>query len=123
MGTRKTAMAVALVKPGTGKWLINKRPSLLRYFPDDDCRLSLLEPMVCTESVGRWDVRIRVSGGGFRAQAEASGHALARAIANFDRSYHAPLVRSGLFKVDIRQVERKKPGQKKARKKFQWVRR
>lgn len=123
VGKRKTCVAHAWTKPGTGQWNINGRPSLMQYFPQQSNRDVLLHPFVATESIGKWDTKLIVRGGGFKAQAEASRMAVAHALANHDAGLRAPLKVAGYYKRDLRQVERKKPGQKKARKKFQWVRR
>jgi len=123
LGKRKTCIARAWLKPGSGQWDINGRPTLMRYFPIQSNRDILLHPFIATESIGQWDTKLVVKGGGFRAQAQASRMAIAHALANHDMGLRAPLHKAGYFKRDLRIVERKKPGQKKARKKFQWVRR
>jgi len=123
LGKRKTCIARAWVQPGSGQWDINGRPTLMRYFPVQSNRDILLHPFIATESIGHWDTKLVIEGGGFRAQAEASRMAVAHALANYDPGLRAPLHKAGFFKRDLRIVERKKPGQKKARKKFQWVRR
>jgi len=124
MGKRKTCRAFAWVRPGTGLWYINGKKMLMtKYFQVMSNRDCVLQPFVATESIGLWDTWLDVRGGGHHAQAEASRMALAKAISSYDHGYEAPLRMSGFFRRDIRQVERKKPGQKKARKKFQWVKR
>jgi len=122
IGKRKTCKAEAWVNPGTGEWDINGRP-LMRYFPKDTCRDKVLQPFIATESIGEWDTRIIVRGGGVHAQTDACRMAISKALANYDPDLHAPLNKAKYFKRDLRRVERKKPGRPKARKKFQWVRR
>ncbi|GAM24442.1 hypothetical protein SAMD00019534_076170 [Acytostelium subglobosum LB1] len=120
---RKDANAVALVRLGTGELTINGK-TLTEYF--GNCityKDTVLRPLVITETIVKWDVEIRVSGGGIKGQAEAISRALALAISNYDLGYRMALRFSGLLKHDIRRVERKKPGQLKARKKFPLVKR
>eukprot|EP01133_Synstelium_polycarpum_P004230 gene4230-4934_t len=120
---RKDAAAVALIRLGQGELLINGR-TLSEYF--GNCvayKDTVLRPLVITETIVKWDIEIRVQGGGIKGQAEAICRALALAISNYDLGYRMALRFSGLLKHDIRRVERKKPGQLKARKKFPLVKR
>ncbi|EFA75159.1 30S ribosomal protein S9 [Heterostelium album PN500] len=120
---RKDAKAVALIQLGTGELTINGR-TLADYF--GNCiayKDTVLRPLVITETLVKWDIEIRVIGGGIKGQADAICRALALAISNYDLGYRMALRFSGLLKSDIRRVERKKPGQLKARKKFPLVKR
>jgi len=122
-GYRKTASAKAWVGHGTGKFMINGERNLLEYFQIPSERDMVLQPFVGTETIGLFDTWVTVRGGGHRAQADASRQAIANALGYWDDGLRAPLTFAGIYKRDLRQVERKKPGQAKARKKFQWVKR
>jgi ribosomal protein S9 len=122
VGRRKTSVAVARVRPGAGTVRVNGRP-LDAAFPDVRLRRHALRPALLTDTVGAVDVLARVSGGGASGQAQAVGHAIARALRRLLPSTKAPLKAAQLLRRDPRSVERKKPGRPKARKGFTWVKR
>ena len=121
-GRRKEAVAKVMLKPGTGQILVNGR-TLEGYFT----RLSLVaivkEPLVATQSAQKYDCVAHVIGGGLAGQAGALRHGLARALCQVDETLRPPLRKSGLLTRDPRAKERKKYGQKGARKRFQWTKR
>lgn len=122
-GRRKTASARVWIRPGDGDISINNQ-SHVSYFVRPAHRDALMEPFVVTDTVGAWDVRATVRGGGLTGQAEAVRHGIALALRNaHPLRYTKRLREHGLTTRDPRMVERKKPGQPKARKKFQWVKR
>jgi small subunit ribosomal protein S9 len=122
VGRRKCASASVWIAPGDGAFVVNGRP-LSSYFSAPEERHQCLQPLVALEACGAFDVRVHVRGGGVSGQVGAVAHALARALVAFDPYLKPVLKRAALLKRDPRMVERKKPGQKKARKKFQWVKR
>lgn len=121
-GRRKTSAARVWVKAGDGTIKVNGK-SIVEYFPRIAHRLHVIEPFVATNSMGAFDVMVTVRGGGKSGQAGAIRHGLANAVARYDPYLRSLLKLHGLLTRDPRMVERKKPGQKKARKKFQWVKR
>ena len=122
VGRRKRAVARVLLFPGKGEWSINGRP-LAEYFPRKRHQMRIEEPLQLTEMDGRFDVQVRVRGGGLTGQADAVRMGLSRAIVTVDEE-HRPLLRSkGMLTRDARKVERKKPGRPKARKRFQFSKR
>ncbi len=122
LGRRKTAVARVLLRPGKGEWRVNGR-SLEEYFPRPTLRQAVMQPLAVTELQGRYDVRVRVAGGGLRGQAEAVRLGLARALVRMDEDLRGRLRQHELLTRDPRQVERKKPGRPKARKRFQFSKR
>lgn len=125
-GRRKTSTARVWVKksdtPFGGRISINKK-DLVDYLVRDTHREEVLKPFSVIGQTGHFDVYCTVKGGGMTGQAGAIRHGIARALQNFEPEYRAPLKKEGLITRDPRMVERKKPGQPKARKKFQWVKR
>ena len=122
VGRRKTSVARVLMRPGNGSWSVNGR-SLADYFPRATHRLRIEEPFQVTETEGRFDVTIRVAGGGLTGQSDAVRLGLARALVSVDEE-NRPLLRGcGMLTRDPRKVERKKPGRPKARKRFQFSKR
>ena len=121
-GRRKTAVARVFVKPGTGQMIVNGR-SLERYFPREALRMIIAQPFDVIEKQDAFDVEVNVAGGGVAAQAEAMRHGISRALLSVNPDYRAPLKRAGFLTRDARKVERKKPGQPGARKKFQYSKR
>ena len=121
-GRRKEAVAKVMLKPGTGQIRVNGR-TLEGYFT----RLSLVaivkEPLVATQTAEKYDCTAQVLGGGLAGQAGALRHGLARALCVADETLRPPLRKSGLLTRDPRAKERKKYGQKGARKRFQWTKR
>ena len=122
VGRRKTSVARVLMRPGTGEWTINGR-SIADYFPRKTHQMRVEEPMLVTEMEGRFDVQVRVNGGGLTGQADAIRMGLSRALVAYDEEHRPTLRSKGLLTRDPRKVERKKPGRPKARKRFQFSKR
>ena len=122
LGRRKDATARVTIKSGSGKFIVNKR-ELKAYFGRPVLRMVVNQPFDVTKTENRFDVICNVSGGGLSGQAGAILLGIARALVHFDPDYHAALRHAGFLTRDSRAVERKKPGQKKARKKFQFSKR
>ena len=121
-GRRKSAVARVWMIPGAGKILINGR-GLEDYFPRATSRMMLMQPLVLTESEGKFDIKVNVCGGGQTGQADAVKHGISRALLRFDQAMRPSLKRAGFLTRDARKKERKKPGQPGARKKFQYSKR
>ena len=121
-GRRKEAVARVRIVPGTGQWTINGR-SLDQHFPRPILQQSINRPLVVTETQGQFDVHVRVVGGGLHGQADAVRLGIARALLKIDEGYRVRLRAEGLLTRDAREVERKKPGRPKARKRFQFSKR
>lgn len=121
-GRRKTAEARVRVFRGTGKINVNSRNSA-DYFRRPVLEMIIRQPFEVTDTVGQFDVRAKIKGGGTSGQAEALRHGIARALADIDPKYRTPLKRAGFLTRDPRMVERKKYGQRKARARFQWCKR
>jgi small subunit ribosomal protein S9 len=121
-GRRKTSVARVWIKPGSGRFLVNRRP-FEEYFPRETLRMIILQPLQVTNTAGQFDVVIRVGGGGPTGQAGAVRHGLSRALARFDDKLRSPLKKAGLLTRDPRMRERKKYGQPGARQKFQYSKR
>lgn len=122
LGRRKTSVARVWLKPGTGVWTINGR-ALEDYFPRGSHQTHAEEPMIATAMKGRFDVRVNVDGGGQTGQAGAVRLGVARALISFDEELRLALREKRMLTRDPREVERKKPGQPGARKKFQFSKR
>ena len=122
-GKRKTSVARVMLKPGTGNITVNGRNYIEYFGPLLFGRLDICEPFLATETMGKFDVVARIRGGGFTGQKDALSLAIARALLKYDCTYSPVLRKYSLLTRDPRMVERKKAGQKKARKKFQWVKR
>lgn len=122
IGRRKTAVARVYVAPGKGNITVNKR-EFDNYFTTDTLKYKVMQPLAMTNNVENFDVRVNVYGGGITGQAEAIRLALSRAMCEVDAENRATLKPEGLLTRDPRMVERKKFGQKKARKKFQFSKR
>ena len=121
-GRRKTSVAQVRLSPGKGQIKVN-RQSLEEYFPVETNRIMALKPMEITETIGQFDLYVTVRGGGKSGQTGALKLELARALIEFNEKFHSPLKAKGLLTRDPRMVERKKYGQKKARKRFQFSKR
>ena len=119
---RKTATARVYLRPGTGKVVINKRP-MEGYFALAWRRKTLLDPFKVTETSDQFDVLVNVKGGGLTGQAEAIRLGISRALLLFNEDYRKVLRDAGYLTRDSRMVERKKYGQPKARKRFQFSKR
>jgi small subunit ribosomal protein S9 len=122
VGRRKTSVARANVRKGTGKIVINNKDSK-DYFPTIVLHARVTQPLVKVDSLSKYDISINVHGGGITGQSEAIRLAIARAMVEIDPSVKKSLRADGLMTRDARKVERKKPGQKKARKRFQFTKR
>ena len=122
LGRRKTAIARIYLKEGSGKITINKR-DYKEYFPIATLHYVVEQPLQLTESLGKYDITVNLSGGGFAGQSEALRLAISRALLKIDPEFRPVLKEKGLLRRDPRMVERKKPGQPKARKKFQFSKR
>ncbi|OYQ32211.1 30S ribosomal protein S9 [Flavobacterium cyanobacteriorum] len=122
IGRRKTAVARVYLTEGTGKITVNKR-DLETYFPTATLQYKVRQPLAMTNSVENFDVKVNVYGGGITGQAEAVRMAIARAMCEVDAENRGILKPEGLLTRDPRMVERKKFGQKKARKRFQFSKR
>ncbi|VFQ74754.1 unnamed protein product [Cuscuta campestris] len=121
-GKRKCSIARVWIEPGNGKFIVNDKEFDV-YFPMLDHRANLLRPFSETTTLGMWDVRCTVKGGGVSGQAGAIQLGISRALQNWDPELRRPLREAGFLTRDSRVVERKKPGRAKARKSFQWVKR
>jgi len=122
IGRRKTAVARVYVSQGKGNITINKR-DLGDYFPTPTLQYKVKQPFSLTQNEDSFDVTVNVYGGGITGQAEAIRLALSRALCEMDAEHRGVLKPEGLLTRDPRMVERKKYGQKKARKKFQFSKR
>ncbi len=122
VGRRKTSVARVKLIEGSGKVMVNNR-DLEQFFPIQFLRDEVLKPFAATSTSGRYDVRARVEGGGASGQAGALQLAIARSLVAIDEDLRTSLRNAGLLTRDPRMVERKKYGQKKARKRFQWTKR
>ena len=122
IGRRKTAVARVYVSEGKGNITINKR-DLKDYFTTATLQYKIMQPFALTDTEGSYDVKVNVYGGGITGQAEAVRLAISRAMCEIDAENRGVLKPEGLLTRDPRMVERKKFGQKKARKKFQFSKR
>jgi len=122
VGRRKTAVARVKLSEGSGKVTVNGR-TFENYFPLEIHREEILKPLTVTETRGRYDVTVRVEGGGTTGQAQAIQLGIARSLVTSDEDLKPKLRSHGLMTRDPRMVERKKYGLKKARKRFQFSKR
>lgn len=122
LGRRKTAVARVSLRTGEGNWVVNGRP-FEEYFPRPTLQQAILRPLVLAELQGQYDVHVRVAGGGPHGQADAVRLGLARALVKIDEEYRVRMRSEDLLTRDAREVERKKPGRPKARKRFQFSKR
>jgi small subunit ribosomal protein S9 len=121
-GRRKTAVARVRMAAGSGKIVVNGRP-FENYFPTDTLRTVASAPLTVTESVSKYDIRVKVEGGGPNGQAGAIRHGIARALLLADAALRPTLKSAGLLTRDPRMREREKYGQPGARKRFQYSKR
>ena len=121
-GRRKTAVARVRMLLGTGTITVNER-TLEDYFPRPTSRMRILEPFEATETVGQYDVLVSVEGGGIAAQADAVRHGISRALITATETLRPTLRKGGMLTRDPREVERKKYGRHKARKRPQYSKR
>ena len=122
IGRRNASVARIYLNKGTGAITINKK-DYKDFFPVEGLQKKVLQPFSILDLEGKFDVKVNVNGGGNTGQADAIKLAIARALCELDLENRPALKAEGLLTRDPRVVERKKPGQKKARKKFQWVKR
>jgi small subunit ribosomal protein S9 len=121
-GRRKTAVARVILRPGEGKIRVNGQ-TLEQYFPSEAMRVEVREPLTLTEMLNKFDLLINASGGGIHGQAGATRLGIARALLSFNPEFRARLRQGGFLTRDPRAKERKKYGQKGARKRFQFSKR
>ena len=119
LGRRKTAVARIYVKAGEGKITVNKR-DYKEYFPTSILHYVVEQPLMLTDNMGKYDIKVNLNGGGINGQAEALRLAISRALCEINAEF---LKAKGLMRRDPRMVERKKPGQPGARRKFQFSKR
>ena len=121
-GRRKSSVARVFIKNGKGKFLVNGK-SLDQYFSRETGRMMVMQPLVLTNHNSTFDVMVNVHGGGDTGQAGAVRHGLTRALIDYDEALKAALSKAGLVTRDAREVERKKVGLHKARKRKQFSKR
>jgi len=122
IGRRKTAVARVYFKQGSGNITVNKK-DYKTYFPTSVLQYYVTQPLELTSSAGQYDIIVNVDGGGVTGQAQALSLAISRALCKINTELRPVLKAKGLLKRDPRMVERKKPGQRKARKRFQFSKR
>lgn len=122
IGRRKTSIARVYVKPGKGTITVNDR-ELANYFTSEIHQTTVKQALTLTKADGNYDVTVTVEGGGNKGQAEAIRLGIARALVTINTENRAPLKKEGLLTRDSRMVERKKPGRRKARRRFQFSKR
>lgn len=122
IGRRKTSVARIFLSEGKGEITVNKK-SYSEYFPTPTLQYKVIQPFALTGTEGNYDIKVTVIGGGSNGQAEAVRLAVARALCKINEEHRLVLKPEGLLTRDPRMVERKKFGQKKARKKFQFSKR
>lgn len=121
-GRRKESVATVKLSAGSGRIVINDKP-LDTYFNRDSYRLFIKQPLETTGYLNKFDIVVKVKGGGTTGQAGAIRHAIARALLKVEQNLNAILGKGGFLSRDPRMKERKKYGQKGARKRFQWTKR
>ncbi|MBW1853415.1 MAG: 30S ribosomal protein S9 [Thermodesulfobacteriota bacterium] len=121
-GKRKTAIARVRMFTGEGKFEINKR-TLDEYFERETSKMIIKQPLVLTDTTGKYDIRVNVKGGGTNSQAGAIKHGISKALLEVSADYRGILKKAGFLTRDSRVKERKKYGQRKARAKFQFSKR
>ena len=121
-GRRKTSTARVYLRPGSGEIKINQK-TFETYFPNETLRMIIRQPLQLTETVNKFDILVNVDGGGIAGQAGAVRHGITRALIEFNADLRPTLKKAGLITRDPRAKERKKYGQKGARKRFQFSKR
>lgn len=121
-GRRKSSAARVFIKPGNGKIVINQR-SLEQYFGRETARMVVRQPLELTETVEKFDIYVTVIGGGVSGQAGAIRHGITRALMQYDETLRGALRKAGFVTRDAREVERKKVGLRKARRRPQFSKR
>ena len=122
LGRRKSAVARIFVKEGTGKITINKK-DLQDYFPSSILQFVVKQPLTTLNVAEKYDIKVNLDGGGFTGQSQALRLAIARALVKINAEDKKALRAEGFLTRDAREVERKKPGQPKARRRFQFSKR
>jgi small subunit ribosomal protein S9 len=122
IGRRKTSIARVYLKPGKGQILVNQR-ELKEYFPSEILQTTVKQALAISKQEGNYDVNVNVEGGGSKGQAEAIRLGIARALVQISAENRPALKKEGLLTRDSRMVERKKPGRRKARRRFQFSKR
>ncbi len=123
IGRRKNATARVRMTPGDGKFVINGKEGLLNFFKRETLIMDIEQPLELTENLNKFDFTVRVRGGGLTGQAGALRLGIARALLAYSEDYRKTLRQGGFLTRDPREVERKKYGQPKARKRFQFSKR
>jgi small subunit ribosomal protein S9 len=121
-GRRKTSIARVTISPGDGQIVVNDKP-IDAYFPRETLRMMIRQPIELVGITGKYNIKAKVTGGGPSGQAGAVRHGIARAIVNMDNDLRSRLKKEGFLTRDPREKERKKYGQKGARKRFQFSKR
>lgn len=121
-GRRKSATARVIIRPGKGNIVINGK-SLDQYFGRQTSRMVVRQPLELIESTDKFDIVVRVEGGGASGQAGAIRHGITRALLQYDEALRSPLRKAGFVTRDAREVERKKIGLRKARRRPQYSKR
>ncbi len=121
-GRRKSSVARVFIKRGTGKIVVNGRP-VDEYFNRETGRMIVRQPLELTNHAGTFDIQVNVDGGGESGQAGAVRHGIARALVDYDAALKPALSKGGLITRDAREVERKKVGLRKARRRKQFSKR
>ena len=121
-GRRKSAVARVFIKAGKGDIVVNDKPVDV-FFSRETGRMVVRQPLTLTETLGKFDIMVNVSGGGESGQAGAVRHGITRALIDYDASFKAVLKQAGLVTRDAREVERKKVGLRKARRRKQFSKR
>ncbi len=122
LGRRKSAVARIFVTEGTGKITINKK-DLQDYFPSSILQYVVKQPLMTIDAVEKYDIKVNLDGGGYTGQSQALRLAIARALVKINADDKKALRAEGFLTRDAREVERKKPGQPKARRRFQFSKR
>ncbi|TDK44807.1 30S ribosomal protein S9 [Algoriphagus formosus] len=122
IGRRKTSVARIYLAPGKGEITVNKK-AIETYFPFDLHQIVVKQPLTLVGEEGNFDIQINVDGGGIKGQAEAARMAIARALCEVNEEHRGALKKEGFLTRDPRMVERKKPGRRKARRRFQFSKR
>ncbi len=121
-GRRKSAVARVFIKPGKGEIIVNDKPVDV-FFSRETGRMVVRQPLELTETLGKFDIMVNVSGGGESGQAGAVRHGITRALIDYDANLKPTLSKAGLVTRDAREVERKKVGLRKARRRKQFSKR
>ncbi len=121
-GRRKTSAARVFIRPGSGEIVVNGRP-LDAFFGRETARMIVRQPLALAQAEGKFDVHVTVSGGGTTGQAGAIRHGITRALMSYDETLRQSLRKAGFVTRDAREVERKKVGLRKARRRPQYSKR